>query len=127
MRGIMAFFVLLISLPAFAGTFRDNFEDGDWEGWNEAPFLLKVGQWYRFKETVKGDKFTLFIDGENILTFNEGQLANGKVGFGALGCKARFDNIVITGDDVPDAGPSGFWVEPKDKLPITWAKIKDTR
>ncbi len=25
--------VLLITLPALAGTFRDDFEDGDWVGW----------------------------------------------------------------------------------------------
>jgi len=37
---------------------------------------------------------------------------------------AFFDNIVITGDDVPDTGPSGFALTPKAKLAITWGKVK---
>jgi hypothetical protein len=98
------------------------------EPWHEAnPFPLKVGQWYHFKGVAQGDEFTLFIDDKKILTFNEGRITEGKVGFGGGGCKARFDNVVITGPNVPDAGPSGLAVDTAGKLTNTWGHIKQIR
>jgi hypothetical protein len=31
----------------------------------------------------------------------------------------EFDNVVITGDDIPNVGPSGYAVEPEAKLSTT--------
>ncbi len=97
---------------------------GRFENWHEVPFPFEMGRWYHFKGIVQGNKFTLFIDGKKILTFNEGRLVKGKVGFGAAGCKARFDNVVITGDGVPDVGPSGYAIQRKALLATTWGKIR---
>jgi hypothetical protein len=33
MRLIIVLFVFLLSMPAWAGTFKDDFEDGNWKGW----------------------------------------------------------------------------------------------
>jgi predicted DNA-binding protein YlxM (UPF0122 family) len=98
---------------------------GRFENWKEAPFPFKVGQWYHFKGVAQGDEFTLFIDDKKILTFNEGRITEGKVGFGGGGCKARFDNVVITGPNVPDAGPSGLAVDTAGKLATTWGQVKN--
>jgi hypothetical protein len=34
MRLIAILSLLMLSVSAWAGTFRDDFEDGDWDGWN---------------------------------------------------------------------------------------------
>ena len=36
----------------------------------------------------------------------------------------NFDNVVVTGDDIPNVGPSGYAVEPEAKLATTWGSIK---
>ena len=36
----------------------------------------------------------------------------------------EFDNVVITGDEIPDGGPSGYAVEPAVKLATSWGTIK---
>jgi len=33
MRLIIVLSVFLLSMPAWAGTFKDDFEDGNWKGW----------------------------------------------------------------------------------------------
>ena len=33
MKAIATFFVMLITLPAWAGTYVDNFDDGNFDGW----------------------------------------------------------------------------------------------
>ena len=44
MRSIIIIFMLLIVLPAWAGTFRDDFEDGNLDGWTTRN-LFGNGEW----------------------------------------------------------------------------------
>ena len=46
----------------------------------------------------------------------------GAVGFGLSNQTARFDNVVITGDSIPDRG--GLSVDPKTKLATMWGSLK---
>ncbi|MBM3235111.1 sigma-70 family RNA polymerase sigma factor [Candidatus Poribacteria bacterium] len=98
--------------------------EGRFENWHEMHFPFEVGQWHHLKGVAQGNEFTFFIDGEKVIRFNQERLVKGKVGFGAGGCKVRFDNLVITGPNVPDAGPSGLAVESAGKLTNTWGRIK---
>ena len=36
----------------------------------------------------------------------------------------EFDNVVIKGPDIPDAGPSGYSVILRGKLAATWCEIR---
>jgi len=93
----------------------------------QTPFNAQLNTWYHLKSVIKGDAFKFYVDDALATSFNSGAISTGQVGLCIGGCAAEFDNIVITGDDVPDAGPNGFWVESKDKLPIVWAKLKAAR
>ena len=46
----------------------------------------------------------------------------GGIGFGVANYTARFDNITVTGDSVPNSG--GFTVTPSGKLATTWGNLK---
>ncbi|MBM3239706.1 hypothetical protein FJZ31_25765 [Candidatus Poribacteria bacterium] len=41
MRLIIVLSVFLLSMPAWAGTFKDDFEDGNWKGWE----VIEGGTW----------------------------------------------------------------------------------
>ena len=58
-----------------------------------------------------------------MLGYEDSTFAEGKVGLGAAfgSTTIHFDDVVITGDDVPDMDLS---VEPKGKYTTTWAAIK---
>ena len=93
------------------------------------PFL-KTREWNRMKLRVDQEQFTLSVNGENVLSFTclfqnfpfkEG-LTVGSVGFGLAGYTARFDNLKITGKDVPNHG--NLSVQPKGKLTVTWGQLK---
>ena len=45
-------------------------------------------------------------------------------GFGLANYTARFDNITVTGDSIPNSG--GFAVTPHGKLTTTWGNLKLT-
>ena len=47
---------------------------------------------------------------------------SGAVGLGLANWTARFDNVVITGDSIPDSG--GLSVTPKAKLATVWGRLK---
>ena len=46
----------------------------------------------------------------------------GAAGLGLSNQTARFDNVVITGDSIPDSG--GLSVTPKAKLATVWGSLK---
>ena len=94
------------------------------------PFLER-GEWTQLKLRVVEKIFTLSVNGEVVLyltclfdkfTFLEEVLNVGSVGFGLAGYTARFDNLKITGEEVPNHG--NLSVQPQDKLTVTWGEIK---
>lgn len=102
--------------------------------------LLKLNKWSRLKLSVKGtnfifslndkkiaetgDDFALIHNGQKIET-KVGKLTHfltGGVGFGLANYTARFDNITVTGNSIPNSG--GLAVTPQGRLTITWAQLK---
>ena len=94
--------------------------------------FLKIREWHHLKLRVDQDKFTLSVNGEVVLRFNcpfqnfpfKDDLTVGSVGFGLAGYTARFDNLKITGEDVPNHGVLS--VQLQGKLAVTWAQLKQS-
>ena len=97
--------------------------------------LLKLFRWAHFKLSVEGDIFTFWINGElvmeptklRIIRNREGfadfpEFQTGGVGIGLSNYTARFDNITVTGDSIPDSG--AFAVTSQGKLATTWGHLK---
>jgi hypothetical protein len=88
------------------------------------PMPFEIGKTYHLKGVVSGNKYQFRIDKELVLQITENRFPSGKVSLDVNGAIASFDNVVITGDEVPDKYLS---VKPRDKLPIFWAKLKSAR
>ena len=97
--------------------------------------LLKLNRWAHFKLSVEGDIFTFWINGElvmeptelRIIRNREGfedfpDFQTGGVGIGLSNYTARFDNVTVTGDSIPDSG--AFAVTFQEKLTTTWGHLK---
>jgi hypothetical protein len=96
------------------------------------PFLERA-EWTQLKLRVAQKWFMLWVNGESVLSlscrfdsfaFLEEDLNVGSVGFGLAGYTARFDNLKITGEDVPNHG--GLSVQPQGKLAVTWGQLKQS-
>lgn len=105
------------------------------------PFL-RLNKWSTLKLSVKGDHFIFSINGRKIvepgkefILIHEGQelriqtwdlshhlTDTGGAGFGLSNYTARFDNITITGDSIPNRG--GLSVKPAGKLATTWGSLR---
>ena len=100
-----------------------------------SPFL-KLNKWSTMKLSVSGNILTLWVNGKQILGIMEipepivvpglleefPEFLTGAAGFGLTNYTARFDNITITGEGIPDKG--GLSVEPRAKLATMWASLK---
>ena len=103
--------------------------------------LLKLDDWSTLKLSVEGETFTFSVNDEKIAETGDnfdfvhgGQkvfglkvgrletLLTGGAGFGLANYTARFDNIIITGKDIPDKGKLS--VTPMEKLATTWGQLK---
>jgi hypothetical protein len=97
--------------------------------------LLKLFRWAHFKLSVEGDIFTFWINDEQVMAptklrivrNREGfedfpEFQTGGVGIGLSNYTARFDNVTVTGDSIPDSG--AFAVTPQGKLATTWGNLK---
>ena len=88
---------------------------------------LDLKKWYHLKLEVKGRKFILWLDGKVVLEHEDGVVNEGAVGIGLANYIARFDNVQISGPDVPDFKPPTWKeqsVQSHDKLIATWGAIK---
>ena len=103
--------------------------------------LLKLDDWSTLKLSVAGEAFIFSVNdekiaetGDNFAFVHEGQevfgakvgrlegLLTGGAGFGLANYTARFDDIIITGKDIPDKGRLS--VTPMEKLATTWGHLK---
>ena len=102
--------------------------------------LLRLNKWSHLKLSVKGENFTFSSNGKKIVETGDdfafvhggrkievkaGELTNfltGGVGFGLANYTARFDNITVTGDSIPNSG--GFAVTPGGKLATVWGQLR---
>lgn len=105
----------------FSGDFHDNrYVVLKWE----AVPLLTLKAWSHLKLSVQGPTFTVWINGKQALETRdqEAKFLTGGVGFGLANYTARFDNIIITGDSIPNSG--GLVVKSQGKLAIMWGNLK---
>ena len=99
--------------------------------------LLRLDKWAHLKLSVQDNIVTFWInekqvmeptellDLKGVLDFDEfPDFLTGGVGFGLANYTARFDNINVTGDTIPNSG--GFAVTPQGKLTTTWGTLKLT-
>ncbi len=103
--------------------------------------LLKLNDWSTLKLSVKGETFIFSINDEKITETGgpfafvlagralfEGKvgrldgLLTGGAGFGVANYNANFDNVIITGEDIPDKGT--LPVVSRGKLATTWGNLK---
>ena len=97
--------------------------------------LLKLFRWARLKLRAEGNIFTFWINDEQIMEPTElrifrnregfadfPEFQTGGIGIGLSNYTARFDNITVTGDSIPDSG--AFAVTSQGKLATTWGNLK---
>ncbi len=97
--------------------------------------LLKLKKWSHLKLSVHNNIFNFSVNEKQVM--GPAKMPNligvpdfghfpdfrtGGVGFGIANYTARFDNITVTGDSVPNSG--GFTVTPQRKLTTTWGQLK---
>ena len=83
---------------------------------------IKNNEWIDFKVVTEGDKFQLWINGELQHEDKDGQYKTGKIGVWGWQTKASFDDVKVTGKNIKNT----LAVEPRNKLAITWGKLKQT-
>lgn len=86
-------------------------------------FDLEMDRWYHLKATTNGNNFEFYIDGELVASLSDSQHPTGRVGLTVNGAVAHFDNLVITGDDVP-GNSSLTAISNSGKLATTWGKLR---
>ena len=100
--------------------------------------LLKLFRWAHLKLSVEGNIFTFWVNGEQVMEPTELRIfrniegfadfpnfQTGGIGIGLSNYTARFDNITVTGESIPDSG--AFAVKPQGKLATTWGNLKKRR
>ena len=79
------------------------------------------GAWHRLRLTTDGNRYEGWIDDELVLDTVQTTPGVGGVALRIRNVEARFDNLRISGEAIPDAGLSAA---PRGKLPISWGFVK---
>ncbi len=96
----------------------------------EFDFAAKLNRWYTLtasidsSEILKRTKLKFQIDDEVFTVTDRNPIKSGKAGLEVSGAQVRFDDVEITGSNIPDGGPGTLSVEPSGKLTTTWGKLK---
>jgi hypothetical protein len=90
------------------------------------PFDISKDTWYELKVIAEGEHFEFYISDELIGSFDDDSRPSGTVILGVASAKVHFDDVVITGPEIPDGGP-GFAVTYQSKLAAIWGSIKRGR
>jgi len=90
----------------------------------DLPGSPQIGKWYRLGIDAKGSEISYYIDGELEYQRDDSLHPSGGVCLSVFDAIVELDNVVITGDDIPNVGPSGYAVEPEAKLSTTWGSVK---
>ncbi|MBM3236875.1 DUF1080 domain-containing protein [Candidatus Poribacteria bacterium] len=79
------------------------------------------GDWYKVKFQLKGNQYTVWLEGQKILDFQFDEGApKGKVGLGVYLGHIEFDDFKIDGPGIPSSE-----VKPSGKLATTWGRMKN--
>lgn len=86
--------------------------------------IIEEKKWYTARVIANGNRYRMFIGDKQIYNFQRNSPDKGRAAVFARHCEVHFDNVVITGADIPDQNLS---VSPFAKLAITWATIKQSK
>lgn len=121
----------LVDRPASMGScIGGNLRGNTFLQYDQKPYpLLKLRKWTTLKLSVHGKHLTFWINGKQVLDpitleplHGFPDLPMGRIGLGLANYTARFDNLKITGPNIPNQG--GLSVTPRKKLAMTWASLK---
>ena len=90
------------------------------------PFDISKDTWYKLEVIAEGEHFEFYINDELIGSFDDDSYPSGGIQLGVTNTHVHFDDVVITGPEIPDGGP-GFAVTPQSKLATMWGEIKHSR
>ena len=92
----------------------------------EFDFPAKLDTWYTLIASIDSrGKLKFQIDDTVFTAVDADPIKNGKAGLIVSNAQARFDDVEITGDNVPNGGPGTLPVEPDgNKLATIWGELK---
>lgn len=91
----------------------------------EFDFVAKLNRWYALTASIDSrGRLKFQIDDEVFTAIDPNPIKSGKAGLEVSGAQVRFDDVEITGSNIPNGGPGTLPVEPSGKLAITWGKLK---
>jgi len=97
-------------------------------------FPVELDTWYKLKLEVDKNDFKFYVGDKLLIELNDRTFDSGIVGLIVLDAHVHFDDVIITGPEIPDGGywdsakhPKGKAVEAKGKLAATWGEIKRSR
>ena len=88
----------------------------------EAPFSPKVDEYHTVGLKCEGDVISVLYDGKEIISAKDGEHKAGTIALGSQNRAVYFDNVTVTGKDVPNVQMSP--VEPVGKLATKWGALK---
>ena len=105
--------------PQLSKWVNDKYEHID----QNLPVNIKIGETYHLKVILEGNKHQYFINDEKVVEYEdkEGFRKSGGIGFITYQAYPHFDNLVISGPEIPSLA-----VKPESKLPICWGRLKRT-
>ena len=91
----------------------------------EFDFAATLNRWYTLTASIDSrGKIKFQIGDEVFTTTDDNPIKSGKTGLVVSGAQARFDDVEITGSNVPNGGPGALPVASIRKLAITWGQLK---
>ena len=89
------------------------------------PFVADKDTWYQLKASANDELLEFQVDDQVFIGRDLEPFKSGQVGLVVSNAQARFDDIEISGENIPNGGPGrARAVEGKGKLATTWAQIK---
>ena len=104
-----------------------GFKQKQAEGWivekmqGQKKINIESGIWYKFKLEVVGKKFNCYLDNKLMFELKDEKntYSRGRVGFRMWDSHARYDDLSITGPDIPGSAVNSY-----GKSADTWGQIK---
>ncbi len=91
----------------------------------EFDFIPKANKWYELSASVSRRTLEFQINDQVFTVTDPNPLKSGKAGFFVVNGQARFDDVEITGTNIPNGGPGKARpVAPRGKLATTWGHLK---
>ena len=82
---------------------------------------IEQGEWYTARTVAKGNRYQMFINNRLLCDTKNNLPDAGAIGLMGKNCEVHFDNIIVTGDDIPDRNLA---ISQQNKLATTWGQIR---